>query len=153
MHRAGVHTNCNTKYQNPQREKVNEWLSDINESSLSPPDIIKISNDRGKIVEMYQLPNKETQSHTPSPKEKGKEQARQSDEQAALMADLTQAICQSLDGTSPKLDQVIDDALGRNVWFDKFKKAQSTYRGKGEIKLDLNQVSNAYHGFVHHNLR
>ena len=34
------------------------------------------------------------------------------------MADLTQAICQSLDGTSPKLDQVIDDALGGDVWFD-----------------------------------
>ena len=29
-----------TKYQNSQREKVNEWLSDINKSSLSPPDII-----------------------------------------------------------------------------------------------------------------
>ena len=64
------------------------------------------------------------------------------------MADLTQAICQSLDGTSPKLDQVIDDALGGDVWFNKFKKAQSTYRGKGEIKLDLNQVSNAYHGYI-----
>ena len=39
-----------TKYQNPQREKVNEWLSDLNESSLSPPDIIEISNHRGEIV-------------------------------------------------------------------------------------------------------
>ena len=42
-----------TKYQNPQREKVKEWLSDLNESSLSPPDIIKISNHRGEKVEMY----------------------------------------------------------------------------------------------------
>ena len=42
-----------TKYQNPQREKVNKWLSDLNESSLSPPDIIKISNHRGEIVKMY----------------------------------------------------------------------------------------------------
>ena len=49
-----------TKYQNPQREKVNEWLSDLNESSLSPPDIIEISNHRGEIVEMYRLPKKET---------------------------------------------------------------------------------------------
>ena len=116
-----------TKYQNPQREKVNEWLSDLNESSLSPLDIIEISNHRGEIVEMYRLPKKETRPHTPSPKGKGKDCARQSDEQAALMADLTQAICQSLDGTSPKLDQVIDDALGGDAWFDKFKKAQSTY--------------------------
>ena len=39
-----------TKYQNPQREKVNKWLSDLNESnlSLSPPDIIEISNHRGE---------------------------------------------------------------------------------------------------------
>ena len=42
-----------TKYQNPQREKVNEWLSDLNESSLSLLDIIEISNHRGEIVEMY----------------------------------------------------------------------------------------------------
>ena len=116
-----------TKYQNPQREKVNEWLSDINESSASLTDIIEISHHRGEIVEMYQLPKKETQTCTPSPKGKGKEQATQSDEQAALMADLTQAILESQDGASPKLDQVIDDALGGGVWFNKFKKAQSTY--------------------------
>ena len=39
------------------------------------------------------------------------------------MADLTQAICESLGGKSPKLDQVIDDTLGGDVWFDKYKKA------------------------------
>ena len=116
-----------TKYQNPQREKVNEWLSDLNESSLSPLDIIEISNHRGEIIEMYRLPKKETQPRTPSPKGKGKEHARQSDEQAALMADLTQAICESIGGASPKLDRVINDALGGDIWFDKFKKAQSTY--------------------------
>ena len=64
------------------------------------------------------------------------------------MQDLTAAILESQDGKSPKLDQVIDDTLGGEVWFDKFKKAQSTYQGKGEIKLDLNQVSNAYHGYI-----
>ena len=61
---------------------------------------------------MYRLPKKDTRPRTPFPKGKGKDRARQPDEQAVLMADLTQAICESLGGKSPKLDQVIDDALG-----------------------------------------
>ncbi|KAF8684878.1 hypothetical protein AX14_004081 [Amanita brunnescens Koide BX004] len=84
-----------TKSQNPQREKVNKWLSKISKSDISPPDIIEISNHHGKVVEMYQLPGKEVCTHTPSPKGKGKDHARQSDEHAAFMADLTQAICYS----------------------------------------------------------
>ena len=50
-----------------------------------------------------------------------------SDEHKQFMQDLTTAILESQGGKSPKLDQVIDDALGGDTWFDKFKKAQSTY--------------------------
>src|SRR5258708_35326455 len=105
--------------------QVNQWLDDQHTWNMPPPDVIKLLNSCGEVVQMFKQPKKYEDKVVMEKKEK------------AFLSDSDEELARTIIGGivngMPRLDKVIEEALNGNTWYDSGKKQENASKSSKDF--------------------